>query len=48
MAVQPAGTSFEEDVTVVKNLADAFLPMSKLSEEMQSVNSVSGPAKKCI
>ena len=28
MAVQPAGTTFERYVTVIKNLADAFFPIA--------------------
>ena len=49
MAVQPAGTIFEGYVTVVKNLADAFFPDSKLSEQKQSVYSISDerPIKRC-
>ena len=48
-AVQPAGITFEGYATVVKNLADAFIPTGKISEQKQSVNLISDvrPAKRC-
>ena len=40
MTVQPAGTTFDGFVTVVKNLADAFFPIGKQSKQKQSGNSI--------